>query len=189
MVETDIQRRAREFRETHGITEKRNISSDHYLVDVIKEIQANAQLLADDRNEVFSQLYMGKFKNIFSDETKDFALSYVYACHPLDDIETELQEMGITTTRKVIGENGLPEKITSVKDGIETQIDRDEEIPIHFEVTPLKAVIEEWKRTRHSANRSRVKEFIELFTSPGVKELLNNRAGIPQEPGQKGRIA
>src|SRR5574337_1994218 len=96
MNNDDLSKLAGDFRKSHGLQEKGKTVSDHPFVEAMREIFGNAQLLADDKNQAFTQLYLGKFRNLFTDETKDFALAYNFALHPLDEIQEELQHMGIS---------------------------------------------------------------------------------------------
>ncbi len=181
MALNDVEKKAAEFRQRHGISDAGSkTQSDHPYVEVARMLNESARLLADDKNEAFSQLDKGKFADIFTDETKTFALGYYYACHPLDDIEKDLLEMGITTHEK--------QTKTIQKDGSEIELTEDVEVPIRFEVTPLKGFIEEWLRKRHAVNRLRVDEFIKLVNGQGIKEMLTRPQQTPQEPMQRGRI-
>jgi len=70
---------------------KQNIQSDNPLVEIAKmNIEAIGKL-ADDRNDVFSQLT----KDNLQDETLDYALAIVFARHPLQSLEERLQKRGI----------------------------------------------------------------------------------------------
>ncbi len=174
------------FRKEHGIaTDNKNTVSDHFLVQIMEIVQKNAELFADDRNQAFSQLRMGgKLEQIFSmqDETKEFALAYNYALHPLDELELELEELGIDTEIKV--------KKKRFEGGKDIEEIVTEKAPITFEVTLLKNFIDEWMRKRVPANRKRVKEFIDLV-SPAIQEYkasMKPANTVPQEPGQRGRL-
>ena len=180
-MEDELRKSAEEFRKSHGIGDRGTTSNNHPLVDALREYFGNAQLLADDKNQAFTQLYLGKFRNIFTDETKDFALAYEYALHPLDEIQEELQIMGITEPVKV--------NKTIKEEGLNKEVSEYEQKPINFEVTILKNFIDEWLRKRVPANRLRVKEFIELFNKNNIgQELINPRSTQPQEPATRGRL-
>jgi hypothetical protein len=160
----ELEEIAKKFREEHNIKKEFNPNSnnDHYLVEMMRIVAKSSELLADDKNQAFSQLNMGsKLSKMFEsiDETKEFALSYNYALHPLDEIQNDLKVMGISL-----------------------------EEPINFQVDILKEFIDEWMRKRVPANRLRVKEFIDLNTN--VKEMMNGNispASIPTETGQSRR--
>ncbi len=165
---------AANFRKEHNIKDSDSHSSDHFLVEIMRIAAENGTLLADDRNQAFTQLFMGKFRNVFADETKDFALAYNFALHPLDEIQKDLEELGITTTQKV--------KKSIQKDGQTIEVTEIEQVPIQFEVTILKDFINEWLRKRVPANRKRVQEFIDLITGQGMRELMR----LPPNAGQEG---
>lgn len=181
MGEEDINKKAEDFRKSHGLGDKAIYQSSHPFVEAMREIFGNAQLLADDKNQAFTQLYLGKYRNLFTDETKDFALAYKYACEPLNEIQEELQMMGITQPERV-------EK-TILEGGIEKKIVVYEEVPIKFEVTILKNFIDEWLRKRVPANRLRVKEFIEIIKgNQTINDIMTRpQSSTPQEPN-RGRL-
>lgn len=181
-MKEDLEKKAEEFRKSHGIESNPIMtSSSHFMVDIYKILAANGTLLADDTNQAFTQLFMGRFRNLFTDETKDFALAYNFALHPLDEIQNDLEEMGIVIPIKT--------KVKTLQDGQEVEITKFEEQPINFEVTILKDFIDEWLRKRVPANRKRVKEFIELITGQSMRELMMRQPQTePREPLTRGRI-
>ncbi len=147
------------WRVKHGIVDSanNNTTSDHPMVEALRELMSSAELLADDKNQAFTQLYLGKFQNLFTDETKDFAMAYTFALHPLDDIQEELELMGIT-------EPQIIRKSAMGKDGKEIIVSEAVETPVKFEIDILRNFIDEWLRKRVPANRARVKEFIKIMT-------------------------
>lgn len=162
-----LEEKAEEFRKEHNLMKEHRPAgtSDHFLVEMLKVLAEDGKLLADDKNQAFSQLNMGgKLKEIFAtvDETLTFAQAYNYAMHPLDNIQNDLIEMGIF---------------------------EKEPSPI-FKVDILQNFIDEWMRKRVPANRLRVKEFIDLKAS--VREFVGNNGiqqnATPKEPGEKKRI-
>lgn len=184
-MDTEKERQARAFRAEHGLSgNQQKGASDHPLVEVERLRHDSALLFADDTNQAFSQIRMGsKLNEMFAmqDETKDFALAYSFATHPLDDVEAELTEMGITTKIKV--------REIKIIDGNEQEVIIEKEVPISFEVTQLKIFIDEWMRKRVPANRGRVKEFIDLITGLKSNDILTQRPiQNPQEPLTRGRI-
>ena len=180
----DRENEAERFRASHGMNDNRNVVSDHPLVEVERIRAKTAELLADDNNQAFSQLFMGNklIKNLLEDETESFALAYSFALHPLDDVEDELRDMGVTI-KKTITE-------TKLENGIEVNTQKEIDAPIRFEVTPIIDFIDEWMRKRVPANRLRVKELINAIHGQNENNqlVLRQPGMIPQEPMQRGRI-
>lgn len=141
--------------------------------------------LADTSNDAFTQFDKGKLVDVFIDETKTFATAEHFANHPLDDIEEELAARGIYE-KVSFGVKTLPKeqamkliqssthKLNSVDnpDGTVT-IEEYEEMPIHFEIKPLKDYVNELKKKRHAVNRERVNEIIRLAAASRLGEIAN----------------
>ena len=163
-----LEEKGEKFRQQHNIETGNHhpATSDHFLVEIMRILGEDGKLLADDTNQAFSQLNMGgKLKELFAtvDETKEFALTYNYALHPLDDIQKDLADMKIT---------------------------QDDGTPITFKVDILQEFVDEWMRKRVPANRLRVEEFIRL--KQAVREFVQGGmagtgAGMPREPGTEKR--
>ena len=166
LTKDELEEIAEGFRKDHGILKEQqhHASNDHFLVEMLKVLAEDGKLLADDKNQAFSQLNMGgKLKELFAtvDETLTFAQAYNYAMHPLDDIQNDLIEMNIF----------------------------EKEASPAFKVDILQNFIDEWMRKRVPANRLRVNEFIRLKSH--VKDFMKDNTvqqnASPKEP-EKRRI-
>lgn len=155
-----------EIRKT--IDSKKNIiQSDNPQVEIAKMNIEAVGKLADDHNDVFSQLQ----KDSFQDETMDYALAINFAMHPLPGLEERLARRGIK--RKALVKHDL--------------IDEEELAPIRIKVGVFETFLKEFLVRRHCLNRSRVDEYIKALDKANGKETIfhdeNKRMGILQRMG------
>jgi len=122
---------------------KHLIQSDNPQVEIAKMNIEAVGKLADDHNDVFSQLQ----KDAMQDETMDYALAINYAMHPLPGLEARLKKRGIT--RKVLKEHDL---------GV-----MEEEVSIKLTVSVFETFLKQFLVRRHCLNRSRVEEYIKAL--------------------------
>lgn len=155
--------KAKEYsRKLHPENNNQSITSDNPAFLSFQALVEFVKLLADTGNDAFTQFDKGKLVDVFIDETKSFATAEHFANHPLDDIEEELSARGIF--EKVGNEDGTYENI-----------------PIHFEIKPLKDYVTELKKKRHAVNRERVSEIIRLAQAARLGEIANP---VPIRPQQ-----
>jgi len=199
MDKDDKRKRAAEIFGSTG-TEGRTLDSDHPLYLSLLALRDVILTLADDENEAFTQLNMGNWKNLWIDETKDFALAIHFAQHPMDDIEEELARRGIVETKVLnklrVKKEQETQYIKSLSEGVEegTKFEiidnKDETIsiikytenPLHFVNRPLGQFAHEWMKRRVPANRKRVDELIKLAGA------LSERLGSLTSPPQQARL-
>ena len=174
----------------------KTLDSDHPLYLSLLALRDVILTLADDENEAFTQLNMGTWKNLWIDETKDFALAIHYAQHPLDDIGEELTRRGIVE-RHILNEVKVnkgqeAQYIKSLIEGspegtkFEVRDNKDETViitkyiekPLRFVNRPLGLFAHEWMKRRVPANRKRVAELIEL--AGALSERLGSLTATPQ---------
>ena len=151
-----------------AIDAKKNlIQSDNPQVEIAKMNIEAVGKLADQTNDIFSQLQ----KDAMQDETMDYALAINFAMHPLPGLEARLKKRGIT--RKTIVENDLGTM--------------EEETSIRLKVSVFEAFLKEFLVRRHCLNRSRVDEYINALDKASGKETIfrdeNKRMGILQRMG------
>ena len=146
---------------------KQLIQSDNPQVEIAKMNIEAVGKLADDHNDVFSQLQKDKLQ----DETLDYALGINFAMHPLPGLEERLKKRGIT--RKVLEDHDLG--------SIEA------EKPIRLKVSVFENFLKEFLVRRHCLNRGRVEEYIKALDKANGKETIfqdeNKRRGILQRMG------
>jgi hypothetical protein len=181
---------AERFKKEHKILDRSEYptgGNDHYLLEIVRELQKNGQLLADDKNQAFSQLNMGgKLKQMFEsvDETKEFALGFTYARHAFDDIENDLIAMGVFNNSD---DETIFSKIQEAKDLEEVRtILTDSTIDLKAHI--VEEFQNRWMQSRVPADRKRVEEYIRL--NQAVREIVQQHLGeaaIPKEPGAEKR--
>jgi hypothetical protein len=182
---------AEDFKKSHDITEsntRRGGGSDHWMLEIVRELRKSDVLFADITNKAFSQLNMGgKLKKMFEsvDETKEFSLGFTYSAHALDDIHNDLITMGIFTEdeRKVFDQVHKAETLEEVREVLNTStIDLKAHIVEEFQ--------NKWMEMRVPADRRRVEEYIRLHQA--IRELVNQQMNggenaMPKEPGSEKR--
>src|SRR3972149_8232799 len=114
--------------------EHKGYDSDYPTVEIARIWAGLAKYLGDDSNEALTQLDKKGWKNPFIDETETFATAIHFSEHPFDDFEMEFRRRGIT--RKEKNDKG-----------------KEIDVPIKFEVIPLKTFAKEWMKRRHPVNR------------------------------------
>lgn len=150
------------------IAEKRQqIQSDSPQVEIARMNTEAVGKLADQGNEIFSQLY----KDTLQDETMDYALAINFATHPLQSLEDRLKARGIK------------EKVTIHHD----LGDIEEERPVRIKVDMYINFLKEFLIRRHCLNRKRVDEYIDaldkvngketIYRDPNQRQSLLNRLG------------
>jgi len=144
------------------------IQSDNPQVEIAKMNIEAVGKLADDHNDVFSQLQ----KDAFIDETMDYALAINYAMHPLPGLEERLKKRGIIRHIPIKNDLGTIEK---------------EDIPVRLKVNVFETFLKEFLVRRHCLNRSRVEEYIKALDKANGKETIfhdeNKRPGLLQRMG------
>lgn len=133
-------------------SKKQTIQSDNPSVEIARMNIEAVSKLADDKNDVFSQLT----KDALQDETLDYALAIVFARRPLQSLEERLAKRGITeigTTKTDLGEI-------------------DTEVPIKIKVDVFESFLKEFLIRRHCLNRSRVDEYINALDKANGKDTL-----------------
>ena len=148
---------------------KITVESDNPIVEQTRILTDAVRLLADDKNEIFSQLDKKQFLGI--DETYNFALTYSFADNPLEDVEQILAEAGIKETVMVKDEGEYVQK----------------EIPFRFDIPVLKKFAVEWLKRRHNVNRSRVQEYIDALEAGSMKFGAMRSAQTEQNLSMPGR--
>lgn len=152
------------------IAEKRQqIQSDSPQVEIARMNTEAVGKLADQGNEIFSQLY----KDTLQDETMDYALAINFATHPLQSLEDRLKSRGIK--EKVLIQRDL--------EGFE----EEKEIPVRIQVDMYINFLKEFLIRRHCLNRKRVDEYIDaldkvngketIYRDPNQRQSLLNRLG------------
>lgn len=146
---------------------KHIIQSDNPLVEIAKMNIEAVGKLADDHNDVFSQLT----KDAIQDETLDYASAINFAMNPLSGLEERLEKRGIT--EKTITKHDLG--------------DIEEERPIQIKIPMFINFLKEFLVRRHCLNRSRVEEYIDALDKANGKENIfrdePRRTGILQRMG------
>lgn len=131
---------------------KKDIQSDSPQVEIARMNIEAVGKLADDKNDVFSQLTKDKLQ----DETFDYALAINFARHPLQGLEERLKKMGIkepVTIKTDLGE-----------------IDDEQDIKITVKV--LEEFLKEFLIRRHCLNRGRVQEYIDALDKANGKDRI-----------------
>jgi len=150
------------------IEAKKNIiQSDNPQVEIAKMNHESVRALADDKNDVFSQLQ----KDAFTDETMDYALAINYAMHPLPGLEERLKKRKIT-------------RIVLIKHDLGSI---EEETTIQLKVSVFETFLKEFLVRRHCLNRSRVDEYIKALDKANGKQTIfqdeNRKPGLLQRMG------
>jgi hypothetical protein len=140
---------------------KQNIQSDNPLVEIAKMNIEAVGKLADDKNDVFSQLT----KDSLQDETLDYALAIVFARRPLQSLEERLKKRGV---KEIIVEDHDLGSIEVEKD-IKIKVDVFESFLIEFLIR------------RHCLNRGRVSEYIDALDKANGKDTMAR-----QDEGNRG---
>lgn len=133
-------------------SKKQIIQSDNPNVEIARMNIEAVGKLADDKNDVFSQLT----KDALQDETLDYALAIVFARRPLQSLEERLEKLGITE---------ISIKHTDLGD-IEV------EIPVKIKVDVFESFLIEFLIRRHCLNRGRVDEYITALDKANGKDML-----------------
>lgn len=148
-------------------SKKQQIQSDNPQVEIAKMNIEAVGKLADDRNDVFSQLQ----KDTLQDETLDYAMAINFAVNPLSGLEERLSKRGIK------------EKVMVATDLGEVE----EERAITIKIPMFIGFLKEFLVRRHCLNRSRVGEYIDALDKANGKETIfkdeNRRMGILQRMG------
>lgn len=146
---------------------KHIIQSDNPQVEIAKMNIEAVGKLADDHNDVFSQLT----KDAIRDETLDYASAITFAMNPLSGLEERLEKRGFT--EKVVVKHDLA--------------DIEEERPIQIKIPMYMNFLKEFLVRRHCLNRSRVDEYIKALDKANGKENIfreePRRTGILQRMG------
>lgn len=137
---------------------KKTISSDNPEVEKTRLRLQSVEKLADDQNDVFSQLKQSHLQ----DETFDYALAISFAKRPLKNLESRLIKRGITERipktddkgKEMIGSDGKPINVDA---------------PIRIRVTVMEEFLKEFLVRRHSLNRKRVEEYLDALDSSSAK--------------------
>jgi hypothetical protein len=129
---------------------KQNIQSDNPQVEIARMNIEAVGKLADDQNDVFSQLQ----KDSLQDETMDYALAINFAMHPLPGLETRLAKRGIKRTVTIHHDLG----------------DIEEETEVRIKVPSFVSFLKEFLVRRHCLNRGRVQEYIDAIDKANGKE-------------------
>jgi hypothetical protein len=140
-------------------SKKQVIQSDNPSVEIARMNIEAVGKLADDKNDVFSQLT----KDSLQDETIDYALAIVFARRPLQSLEERLAKRGIVE---------LSIKHTDLGD-------IEEETPIKIKVDVFESFLREFLIRRHCLNRGRVEEYIKALDKANGKDMLM------QDPSQR----
>lgn len=138
---------------------KRDIQSDNPQVEIARMNIEAVGKLADDKNDVFSQLQ----KDSLQDETMDYALAINYALHPLPGLESRLKKRGISRTITVHHDLG----------------DIDETTDVRITVPSFISFLKEFLVRRHCLNRGRVQEYIDAI------DKANGKDNYMKEPKQQ----
>lgn len=131
---------------------RKDIQSDSPSVEIARMNIEAISKLADDKNDVFSELR----KDNIQDETLDYTLGINFAMHPLPGLESRLAKRGITRKVKIESDLGL--------------IDVD--IPIRLKVDTYISFLKEFLIRRHCLGRSRVNEYIDALDKANGKENI-----------------
>ena len=131
---------------------RKDIQSDNPQVEIAKLNHDAIKVLADQKNEIFSQLT----KDALQDETMDYALAINFARNPLQALEERLKMRGIK--EKKIVHHDLE--------------DIEEEIDIKLKVPMFENFLKEFLVRRHCLNRNRVDEYIDALDKANGKETI-----------------
>lgn len=142
----------REEIKAHIQGKKQQIQSDNPHVEIARMNIEAVGKLADDKNDIFSQLQ----KDTLQDETLDYALGINYAMHPLPGLEDRLKKRGITRTINV------PHDLGEI----------EEEHPVRIKVNVFETFLKEFLVRRHCLNRGRVVEYIDALDKANGKETV-----------------
>lgn len=137
-----------------ALENRKRIESDNPEVEKTRLRLQSVEKLADDQNDVFSQLK----KDRLQDETFDYALAISFARRPLKNLESRLMRRGITDKAPKTDDKG---KIIFGSDGKPIYVD----VPVRIEVTVMEEFLKEFLVRRHSLNRKRVDEYIQALDS------------------------
>jgi hypothetical protein len=133
-------------------SKRKDIQSDNPQVEIAKLNHDAIKVLADQNNEIFSQLY----KDTLQDETLDYALAINFAHNPLQALEERLKVRGIQEKRIIKHDLG----------------DIEEEIDIRIKVPMFENFLKEFLIRRHCLNRKRVNEYIDALDKANGKETI-----------------
>lgn len=128
------------------------IKSDNPQVEIARMNIEAVSKLADDKNDVFSQLQ----KSSMQDETFDYALAITFATNPLSGLDARLKAKGIKETIFESCDLG----------------DMETEQDIHITIPIFTSFLKEFLVRRHCLNRSRVDEYITALDKANGKETI-----------------
>jgi len=131
---------------------RKDIQSDNPQVEIAKLNHDAIRVLADQKNEIFSQLT----KDALQDETMDYALSINFALNPLQALEERLKMRGIKEKKYIQYDLGAIE----------------EEVDIRIKVPMFENFLKEFLIRRHCLNRNRVDEYIDALDKANGKETI-----------------
>jgi hypothetical protein len=131
---------------------RKDIQSDNPQVEIAKMNIEAVGKLADQNNEIFSQLY----KDGLQDETIDYALAINFAVRPCAGLEDRLQRLGITETKTIHCDLG----------------DIEEEAAVRIRVPVFENFLKEFLVRRHCLNRKRVDEYINALDKANGKDTM-----------------
>jgi len=143
---------------------KKDIQSDNPQVEISRMNHEAVGKLADDHNDVFSQLT----KDTLQDETFDYALAITFARNPLKSLEERLRSRGIK------------EMVTKKCDLGAIEEPQD----VRIKVDLFEDFLKEFLVRRHCLNRNRVDEYIQALDKANGKDTIlqdmnrNNNRGI-----------
>ena len=142
------------------VSKRKDIQSDNPQVEIAKLNHDAVKVLADQNNEIFSQLY----KDSLQDETLDYALAINFANNPLQALEERLRARGIKEKKIVIHDLG----------------EMEEEVEIRLKVPMFINFLKEFLVRRHCLNRGRVSEYIDALDKANGKETIFNDPNKPR---------
>ena len=131
---------------------RKDIQSDNPQVEIAKLNHDAIKVLADQKNEIFSQLT----KDALQDETMDYALAINFALNPLQALEERLKMRRIKEIKIVQHDLGTIE----------------EEVDIRLKVPMFENFLKEFLIRRHCLNRNRVDEYIDALDKANGKETI-----------------
>jgi len=131
---------------------RKDIQSDNPQVEIAKLNHDAIKVLADQKNEIFSQLT----KDALQDETMDYALAINFALNPLQALEERLKMRGIKEKKYIQHDLGNIE----------------EEVGVRIKVPMFENFLKEFLIRRHCLNRNRVDEYIEALDKANGKETI-----------------